>query len=207
TGVQLPALIVSTSDSGLPVGPGSDVHYTVTVRNVGNAAATGVTIRAPLPGQTSFVSAGSGGTFGGGAVRWDSLTVPAGGSTSVDFTARISPNLPGSVTSIVNDGIVVKSDQGVDATGSPHTVPIAPPHAVTVSSAEQKGVARVGTDASYSVHVTNLGFRPDSYALTTTYTWPAATFDASCGTPLSTTPTVAPGSSVDVCVKVSVPAA
>ena len=34
TGVQLPALIVSTSDSGLPVGPGSDVHYTVTVRNV-----------------------------------------------------------------------------------------------------------------------------------------------------------------------------
>ena len=36
--------------------------------------------------------------------------------------------------------------------------------------------------------------------------WPATVFDATCTTPLTSTPTVQPGDSVDVCVKVSVPA-
>jgi uncharacterized repeat protein (TIGR01451 family) len=207
TGVSTPALVVSTSDSGVPVGPGSQVHYTVTLRNIGNAPATGVRLSVPLPGQTSFVSAGSGGTSWGNTVLWRGLTVPAGGTTSVDFSVRISQRLPGSVTSIVNDGIMVKSDQGVDATGSPHTVPIAPARSVTVAATEQKGGARAGADASYTVHLTNKGFQPDSYALTTTGSWPAKTFDATCTTPTASTPTVAPGGSTDVCVKVSVPAA
>jgi uncharacterized repeat protein (TIGR01451 family) len=207
TGVSTPALVVSTSDSGVPVGPGSQVHYTVTVRNVGNAAATGVKLTVPLPGRTSFVSASNGGTVRGDTIRWRDLTVPAGGSTSVEFTVRISNHLPGSTTSIVNDGIVVTSDQNVDATGSPHTVPIAPAHSVTVSADEQKGGARVGSDASYTVHLTNRGFQPDTYALTTTSAWPATTFDATCTTPTTTTPTVAPGAGIDVCVKVGVPAA
>jgi uncharacterized repeat protein (TIGR01451 family) len=207
TGANAPALVVSTSDNGLPVGPGSDVHYTVTIRNVGNAAATGVRLDVPIPRRTDFVSASNGGRFRDDTVRWRDLTVPAGGSTSVEFVARISNRLPGSVHEIVNDGIVVRSDQGVDATGSPHTVPIAPAHSVIVSAGELKGGARVGSDASFAMHLTNRGFQPDSYALTPTSTWPAATFDASCTTPISVTPTVSPGGSTDVCVKVSVPAA
>ncbi|MEV4313582.1 FixG Ig-like domain-containing protein [Actinocrispum sp. NPDC049592] len=206
TGVSTPALVVSTSDSGLPVGPGSLVNYKVTVSNIGNAAATGVRLDVPLPDRTSFVSAANGGTFRDNTIRWRGLSVPAGGSTSVSFTVRISNRLPSTVTSIVNDGITVKSDQGVDASSSPHTVPIAPAHSVVVSADEQKGGARVGSDASFTVHVTNKGFQPDSYALSTTGAWTANTFDATCTTPSPTTPTVAPGSSVDVCVKVSVPA-
>jgi uncharacterized repeat protein (TIGR01451 family) len=207
TGVAQPALVVSKSDSGTPVGPGSQVHYTITVRNVGNAAATGVRIEEPIPARTSFVSASNGGTVSNGKVRWRDLTVPAGGATSVDLTVRISPTLPASVTSIVNDGIVVRSDQGVDATGSPHTVGIAPAHALAVAPATQKGGARVGADATYNVHLANNGYQADNYALTTGGAWPSATFDATCTTPLTTTPTVAPGAGADVCVKVSVPAA
>ena len=44
------ALVVSKTDSGMPVGPGSTIDYTVTVKNIGNAAATGVTITDPVPG-------------------------------------------------------------------------------------------------------------------------------------------------------------
>jgi uncharacterized repeat protein (TIGR01451 family) len=115
TGANSPALVVSKSDDGTPVGPGSEVRYTITVRNVGNAAATGVRIDEPVPARTSFVSASDGGALRNGTVQWRNLSVPAGGSTSVNLTVRISPNLPGSVTSIVNDGIVAKSAQGVDA--------------------------------------------------------------------------------------------
>jgi uncharacterized repeat protein (TIGR01451 family) len=206
TGVSAPALVVSTSDTGTPVGPGSEVHYTIKVRNVGNAAATGVRIDAPIPSRTSFVSASSGGTFSGGAAHWRGLTVPAGGETSVDLTVKISAGLPGSVTAIVSDGVTVRSDQGVDTSGSPHTIAIAPAHAVSASPATQKGGARVGTDATYTVHLNNNGFQADSYALSTTGSWPATTYDATCTTPLTATPTLAAGAGTDVCVKVSVPA-
>jgi uncharacterized repeat protein (TIGR01451 family) len=206
TGVSSPSLVVSTSDTGVPVGPGSQIHYTITVKNVGNAAATGVRIDAPVPARTSFVSAGNGGRYSGGAVHWRGLTVPPGGSTSVSFDVRIARGLPGSVVSIVSDGVTVRSDQGVDAGGSPHTVPIAPAHAVSVAPATQKGGARVGTDATYTAHLTNTGYQADSYTLSATGSWPATTYDATCTTPLTSTPTVAAGAGTDVCVKVSVPA-
>lgn len=208
TGASAPALVVSKADSGTPVGPGSTIHYTVTVRNVGNAAATGVTVKDPLPQYTTFQSADNGGAFssgGGGKIVWSGLTVPAGGSIDLHFAAQISASLPSSVTGIVNDGITVTSAQGPDATGSPHTTPIAPAHAVDVAPAQQQGGARVGTQASYVEHVTNNGYLPDSYALSTTGSWSAAAYDATCTTPLATTPTVSPGATVDVCVKVSVP--
>jgi hypothetical protein len=48
---------------------------------------------------------------------------------------------------------------------------------------------------------------PDSYVLTTSSGWTATTYDATCTTPMSTTPTVQPGDTADVCVKVDVPGA
>jgi uncharacterized repeat protein (TIGR01451 family) len=203
----LPALVVSKSDAGTPVGPGRNIDYTITVKNLGNAAATGVSIRDPLPAYTSFVSAGEGGVYSSGKVDWVGLTVPAGGSVSVHLTVKISSTLPASVTAIVDDGIIVKSDQGVDATGSPHSTPIAPPRAVTISPAAQTGGAKVGESATYTEQLSNEGYLPDSYTLSTTSAWPATTYDATCTTPLTTTAVVQPGATVDICVKVAVPAA
>ena len=65
--------------------------YTLTVKNIGNAAATGVTITDPVPANTSFVSAQDGGrTRPTGNVTWSGLTVPAGGSVTVHFTVSIA---------------------------------------------------------------------------------------------------------------------
>jgi hypothetical protein len=64
----------------------------------------------------------------------------------------------------------------------------------------------VNESASYTEHLTNQGYQADSYTLSATSGWPATTFDSTCTTPLTTTPVVQPGSSVDVCVKVAVPA-
>ncbi|MEP6598159.1 MAG: hypothetical protein ABJB98_01785 [Actinomycetota bacterium] len=202
-----PALVVSKTDSGVPVGPGRDINYTITVRNIGNADATGVSITDPLPKYTSFVSASNGGTLSDGKVAWTGLTVLAGGSTSVTFTVRIVSTLPALTTSIVNDGIAVHSDQGASTSGSPHSTPIAPAFSVTAAPPSQTGAARAGQSASYTVSLTNKGYTPDSYSMTATGLWPATVYDATCVTPLAATPTVQPGSSTDVCVKVAVPAA
>ncbi len=199
------ALVVSKTDSTVPVGPGSTIAYTITVKNIGNAAATGVSITDPLPAGTTFVSADQGGRARDEGVAWSNLTIPAGGQIQVHFSVRIRASLPASVTSIVNDGIRVRANGGVSTTGSPHATPIAPAHAVVLAPAAQAGGARTGDSATYTVHVTNRGFRADSYALATSGTWAATAYDATCTTPATTTPTVVPGGSSDVCVKVAVP--
>jgi uncharacterized repeat protein (TIGR01451 family) len=200
------ALVVSKADSGVPVGPGRNIDYTITVKNIGNAPATGVTVVDQVPANTTFVSAGSGGHLSNGRVVWSGLTVPAGGSVAVTFTVTISPTLPSTVHAIVNDGIKVTSAEGPGATGSPHSTPIAPEHALSVAPASATEGAKVGSSAQFVEHLTNKGFLPDSYSVAGSGAWTTTTYDATCTTPESSTPTVQPGDAVDVCVKVSVPA-
>jgi uncharacterized repeat protein (TIGR01451 family) len=202
-----PALVVSKADAGKPVGPGSTIDYTITVRNIGNAPATGVSVTDPVPSNTTFVSAGSGGYLGGKTVHWDNVTVPAGGSVSLPYSVRIDPNLSSSVTGIVNDGIVVKTGTGVAATGSPHTTKIAPAHGVTVAPASGTEGAKDGAAATFVEHITNDGYQTDTFAVSASGgSWSAAVYDATCTTQLTTTPSVAAGDTTDVCVKVDVPA-
>ncbi|MEA2217793.1 MAG: hypothetical protein QOJ35_419 [Solirubrobacteraceae bacterium] len=112
----VPALVLTKVDAGLPVGPSSALQYTITLRNVGNAGATGVTITDPLPANTSFASADAGGAYAGGKVTWSGLTVPAGGGVSVHLTVSIAGALKNKVKSIVNDGVRATSAQGPSTT-------------------------------------------------------------------------------------------
>ena len=200
------ALVVSKADSGKPVGPGSTIDYTITVKNIGNAAATRVSITDPIPRHTGFVSADNGGRAAHGRVTWSGLTVPAGGQLQVHLSVRITPHLSSSVTGIVDDGIVVRSRHGVGTTGSPHTTPIAPAHDVTLAPAGQAGGGKVGTSAAYTVHVSNSGYADDTVQVTASGAWPAAAYDATCTTALTAPLAVASGGTTDVCVKVDIPA-
>ena len=207
-----PALVISKVDAGVPVGPGSNINYTITLRNIGAAAATGVTIKDPIPDHTTFVSADKGGTLTGsaskGTVKWTGLSVPAGGSIVVHLTVRIKPSLSSTVKSIIDDGFVATSAQGPSATGSPTVTPIAPPYAVSLSPAAQTGGGHTGQSQSYMISITNLGFKTDSYKLTSTGgTFAVSFFDPTCTTAQTTTPTVIAGATVNVCVKVAVPSA
>jgi uncharacterized repeat protein (TIGR01451 family) len=203
---SVPALVISKIDSGAPVGPGTDIDYTITLKNIGNAAATGVTITDPIPEHTTFASAGEGGTSAGGNVTWSGQTVTAGSSIDVHFSVTIDDPLPGSVSSILDDGLTATADGGFSTTGSPHLTPIAPPFDVLVSPASLTDGARVGESITYALTVTNRGFTPDSYGLTVSgNTFPTETLDATCTTTLTTTATLGAGESVDVCVRVDVP--
>ncbi|HET7182205.1 MAG TPA: hypothetical protein VFI15_08250 [Candidatus Limnocylindrales bacterium] len=202
-----PALIVSKADDGTPVGPASTIHYTITLRNIGNAAATGVSVTDPVPAHTSVGNIGNGGYLGGKTLHWDGLSVPAGGSVTLTFDATIDPGLASSVTAIVDDGIVVKNASGTLTTGSPHTTPIAPAHGLRLSPTAGVEGARDGDSATFIEHLTNTGYQDDAYAVSTSGgSWSAAVFDATCTTPLTTTANVSAGDTVDVCVQVDVPA-
>jgi uncharacterized repeat protein (TIGR01451 family) len=200
-----PALVLSKVDAGQLVGASSNVNYTITLRNIGNADATGVTLTDPVPANTSFVSADNGGASSAGTVTWSGLTVPAGGSVAVHFTVNIAAALKKQVASIVNDGMKATAAGGFSATGSPFVTSIAPPYAFTFGPAAQTDGGRVGTSVPYNVTISNRGINADTYTLSAT-TAGASFFDATCTTPLTTTPSVASGASANVCVKVPVAA-
>ena len=92
-----PALVLSKVDAGKPVGASSNVNYTITLKNIGNAAATNSTISDPVPANTSFVSAQDGGTFSAGNVTWTGAALAPGDSTTVHFTVSIAAALKNKV--------------------------------------------------------------------------------------------------------------
>jgi uncharacterized repeat protein (TIGR01451 family) len=202
----LPALVVTKNDSGIPVGAGSHIAYTITVRNIGNAAATGVTVTDPIPANTTFTSAGEGGTLSHGKVTWTGQTIPAGGSIDLHFTVTISPSLGATVKSIVDDGLTVTSAQNIGTTGSAHVTPIAPAYSVVVAPSSQTDGAHVGTSATYPFHISNRGYINDTYTLSASAAaFPATVLDATCTTAI-TSIAVASGATADVCLSVAVPA-
>ena len=209
----VPSLVLSKVDAGVPVGPSSNIDYTITLGNIGSSDATGVTITDPVPDHTSFVSADSGGTYANGNVTWSGKTVPkgvpgTGGSITVHFRVKIDGSLKKKTDSIVNDGVTATSAEGPSTTGSPVITPIAPAFAVSITPATQTDGARAGGSVSYHVSVGNDGFTSDSYTMSSSGgTYTVAFYNSTCATPLvgNHTPTVAPGDSTDVCVKVTVP--
>jgi uncharacterized repeat protein (TIGR01451 family) len=205
--LAVPALVLSKVDDGKPVGPSSNITYTLTVKNEGNASANGVTITDPVPVNTSFVSADSGGANVAGVVAWIGLTIAPGASVSVHFTVSISNALNKKVTSIVNDGVVAQTTDGFFTTGSPVVTPLAPPYALSLSPATQTDGGKVGTSVPYTLTIENDGFNADSYSLSAANAWTTTFFDATCTTPLTTTPSVPSGGSLTVCAKVAIPAA
>ncbi len=204
----VPALVISKADSGIPVGPGSNLTYTVTVHNIGNAAATGVNITDPIPANTSFVSAQDGGSGGAGNVTWTGKTVAAGDSIALHFTVQISPSLGSTVTSVTDDGYTASDAQGQSISGSPVVTKFAPPFALAISPASQTGGAHSGGSQTYTFTVTNLGFKTDSYNLAASGgTFAATVLDSTCTTALTATAAIPAGGSANLCLKVSVPAA
>ena len=218
--VTVPALQVRKSSVNLPIGPNQLLTYTITLKNWGNAAATGIVITDPLPANTSFVSASNGGALVGGNIVWTSApNVPIGTNTNVatgavspgtavvSFTVQTSAALTtGNV--ITDDGIIVSSAQVAPINGSPMYVPIAPAAAVQLTPASQTDGTRIGQVVSYTLTAKNLSYNVDTYNLTVSgNVWPTTLWDATNTTAITRTPSIAPGQSSSFVVRVTVPVA
>ena len=205
TGIVSPALVAQISDPGTPVGPGVDLPYTITVRNVGNAPATDVTVTDPIPANTAFKNASDGGTLNSGVVTWTIPAIPAGESKDLTLTVTIDPNLDPSVTQIVTDGLQVTSAEGVSATGSPHINAISPQFAVSATPASEVRSAQLGDVASYRYTVTNQGYGTEAFDLSVAGNSWNTVIKPGCSTEAAATDVLAPGEKETVCVDVTVP--
>jgi uncharacterized repeat protein (TIGR01451 family) len=223
---QLPALEIGKNDDGLPVGPGSNLTYQITIKNYGNITATNVVITDPVPANTTFVAAGSGGSFDGTNVVFNLAEVAmpqayttdpstglgvglAPGEATVTFTVQISTGLTtGDV--ITNDGYHLTSAEGASVSGSPHSKTLAPSYDMMLSPNYQWDGTQSGQAVTYLASVTNLGFGTDSYNVARTGDAAGFTttlWDPTFTTLLTTTAPVAAGRNTTVGVKVAIGAA
>jgi predicted alpha-1,2-mannosidase len=183
--------------------------------NAGSAGAGGTATITYADGTTAqFTAKFSDWTLGGGGFaalpgNINAVTTPyrnAAGNVRDNVATHVfAMEAPVSVAKTVAS-ITLPQATGGDMHVFAIALPPAPAHAVTLTPAAQKGGARVGTDATYTAHLTNAGYLADSYTISSSTTWTAHVYDPTCTTPLSATATVQPAGSLDLCVKVSVPA-
>ncbi len=92
--------------------PSELLTYTIVVSETGMADATGVLVTDTVPANTTFASAGQGGTLVGSDVVWSGQTVTKGSSFTLTFAVMVGRVPSGTV--VTNDAYrVVSSDQGV----------------------------------------------------------------------------------------------
>ena len=182
--------------------------------NAGSSGAGGTATVTYTDGSTSqFTAKFSDWTLGGGGGtplpgNFTAVTTPyrnfTGNNRDNVITHVFALDAPVSVAKTIAS-ITLPQSEGGDMHVFAISTPPAPAHSVTLSPSSQKGGGRVGAAATYTVHLTNSGYQADSYAVSSSSTWPASVSGAGCATPLSTTATVQPGDTLDLCVRVNVP--
>jgi uncharacterized repeat protein (TIGR01451 family)/fimbrial isopeptide formation D2 family protein len=143
--------------------PGDRYTYTITVSNVGNQGATGVTVTDTLPTATTFVSCTPVDcVVSGQTVTWTIAELPAGESVVVTVTVDVPDPLPPIVFFLLN-GVTVADDgaNGPDPTPENNTdfdldlVTGAPDLVVTKDDGVD--VVAPGDTVTYTITVTNVG--------------------------------------------------
>ncbi|HXG55199.1 MAG TPA: tandem-95 repeat protein [Vicinamibacterales bacterium] len=97
----------------------SNVTYTLTYANTGQASAAAVTITDVIPTGLTFISATGGGTNASGTVTWNIGVVAAGGAGSVQLVLRVPSGYTGA-SSITNTATI--SATGLSATADSYRI-------------------------------------------------------------------------------------
>jgi large repetitive protein len=145
---------------------GENVTFTVTLSNFGPSSATGVTVRDSLQNGLTFVSAKpSRGTFDSTTRIWSVGQIAAGGTATLQVTARVD-----AANTTVNSAEVATSDQ-IDPNSTPNnnnpaendqaSASVTPQIAdLSLTKTVDKGNPTVGEQVEFTVTVSNKG--PDA---------------------------------------------
>jgi len=156
TVTSIPVLGLSKTDAPDPVGAGSNITYTLSYSNTGNANATGAVITDTLPANTTFVSATAGGTQAGGIVTWNLGFLPAGSSGSVQLVVQVaSPLANGTV--ITNSTYAIDSNETPPVAGAVITTTVTSAPILGISKTDAPDPVAAGNNVTYTLSYSNTG--------------------------------------------------
>lgn len=152
----MPVLNLTKTDHPDPVVAGATLTYTLTINNVGNAPATGVTIVDDYDESVLTIVDDDGGFNNGNTIVWNGgITIPAGGS--------ISRTIIGVVAATAADGTVitnsacVSSSEGAEDSESEETTISSQAPALSIIKIDSPDPVLAGANLTYTVSITNSG--------------------------------------------------
>src|SRR5206468_3348124 len=151
-----PLLSISKTDAPDPVNAGSNITYTLSYSNTGNANASGVVITDTIPVNTTFVSATGGGTLSAGVVTWNIGALSAGASSSVQLVVRAaSPLANGTV--ITNATYSIDSNETAPMAGAAITTTVSSVPVLSISKTDAPDPVNAGSNVTYTLSYSNTG--------------------------------------------------
>ncbi|WP_440796399.1 DUF7507 domain-containing protein [Pedobacter sp. 22226] len=137
--------------------------YTITVKNNGNTARTGVKIVDPIPANTTYVNASAdhGGILTGNTINWSNLIIPANGQVVVNFKVSVNAALPSGTLAINNTASVTDPANASTPLNPAVSIPtegmLEGSKAVTDIKGNKDGRAQANEILTYSLTVKNTG--------------------------------------------------
>ena len=148
-----PALELDYQVNRKTVPASTQLIYTITTHNIGNADAINAVLTATLPAGTEPVVIDTGGRFEDGKAVWSTSTLPPSGPITLTFKVNTSPTLlPG--TQLVSKANIV-ADNAAPKSASVTTLVLGDPDLTIIKTGAPFIVA--GEDLDYLITVSNVG--------------------------------------------------
>ena len=154
-----PSLTVLASDGPDPAGAGTNLTYTLTYANGGNAVATGTILGATVPSNTTFVSASNGGVYSNGAVNWSLGTLSSNAFGTVTLTVRVGSPLPNGTT-ITFGTYSIDCNQTAATAGPAITTTVSSSPALTLQVTDAPDPVLASNPLTYTLAYANTGNAP-----------------------------------------------
>lgn len=163
SGSGTPKISVSKTTTASQAAPGSQIPYTITVRNTGDGKATNLAVSDKLPDSLTYVSSSAGGSYDAGSheVKWTIDALDAGQAVTRTIVAQVKDDAAGSIENSVE--VIDPSDPD-----NPIAPPVVPDTPVVDPADEAKpflGIAKSASadaakyedEVTYTVTVSNTG--------------------------------------------------
>jgi len=156
TVTSAPVLSVGQSDAPDPVTAGSNITYTLTYGNSGNANGTGTVLTDVVPANTTYVSSTPAGTLSAGTLTWSLGTLTAGASSSVQFIVKVNSPLANG-TLITNPGPSLDTSETAPAAAAPITTTVGSAPSLGLTLTDSPDPVAAGANLTYTVGYSNNG--------------------------------------------------
>ncbi|HEY3760509.1 MAG TPA: tandem-95 repeat protein [Verrucomicrobiae bacterium] len=169
---------ISVKKTGAPsVFATSNLTYTITVTNIGPAAAANVTASDTFPTNVNFFSASGGGTLTSGTVNWTIGALALHGTTNLTLIVTAPGN--GSITNIATASSTTADPVSTNNTSAPVVTTVTPAADLAIGKSAAATIFAT-SNLTYTISLTNLG-PSDASGVIVTDTLPQGSIFVSAG--------------------------